>query len=464
MGAGYATTAAARAPALDAPAEARLAHLAYHDPLTGLANRARLAERLDEAFRRAARTGGMLVLFSIDLDDFKLVNDGLGHAAGDDVLRQVAARLDTVRRSSDLLARQGGDEFVLLVELEAGADAAAIAASVAERVADVLELPFAIGDAEFRIGASVGASVHPRDASDPETLHRHADAAMYRAKETGERFALYRPGPADPLARLSMAARLRRGLENDAFSLHYQPIYRLPSRELVGVEALLRWHDDGRGNVPPDEFIPVAEKTGVIDALGMWVLTSVCRHAQAWDARGLHPNFGVNVSALELRRAGYAAEVIATVRDHGLDPRRFVLELTESAWTLESTRTLPAVEELRAAGFPLALDDFGAGYSSLARLRRLPVDVIKIDRAFMDGIPEDPHAVAIIDAIFGLADACGCDVVTEGVETESQLELLIRRGRGLAQGFGLGRPQPVEAITTKLEAELIAARRSATRS
>jgi diguanylate cyclase (GGDEF)-like protein len=441
------------------PAEARLAHLAYHDPLTGLPNRAALAERLKKALSRGAR-GGSVVLLSIDLDDFKLVNDGLGHAAGDQLLHHLARRLDGMRRASDLVARHGGDEFVMLVELDPGVDGSEAAASIGRRIAELLEAPFTVADAEFRIGASVGAAVYPEDGLDAETLQRHADSAMYRAKEQGGGFARFEPGTGDPLARLSMAAALRRGLQDGAVSLNYQPIYSLPSRTMVGLEALARWRDPTLGFVPPNEFIPVAEKTGVINALGDWVLEQLCRDAVAWNALGLHPNFGINVSPRQLQRPGFAAEFAATVERYGIDPGRIIIELTETGWTLEAARTMPILEELTNAGFALALDDFGAGYSSLSSLRDLPVKIIKVDRAFMTDLPVNPQAVAIVEAILALANACDCDVVVEGVETEAQIEFLCERNVRLVQGFGLARPQTVATVTEMLQAELVTSRRS----
>ncbi|MGH2890385.1 MAG: putative bifunctional diguanylate cyclase/phosphodiesterase [Solirubrobacteraceae bacterium] len=441
-------------------AEARLAHLAYHDALTGLPNRAALAERLQAALRRAEGTG-KVVLLSIDLDDFKLVNDGLGHAAGDELLRQLASRLDGVRRPSDLLARQGGDEFVMLVELPDGADGAAAAALIGARIAELLEAPFTVAAAEFRIGASVGAAVYPDDALDAESLHRHADSAMYEAKEAGGGFSAFRTGRRDPLARLSMAAELRRGLGAGELWVEYQPVWRLPEQTLIGLEALARWRRPGRGLVPPDEFIPVAEKTGVIDALGDWVLERVCADAVVWDRLGLHPNIGVNVSPRQLQRPGFAEAFAATVGRHGVAPGRIVIELTESGWTLDAARTMPALDDLTSAGFVLALDDFGAGYSSLSRLRRLPVKIIKVDRSFMTDLPSDPQALAIVDGILGLANACRCDVVVEGVENEAQIQLLSERGVRLAQGFGLARPQSAQAITALLRDHLVAGRRRA---
>lgn len=443
---------------LGADPETRLAHLAYHDALTGLPNRACLTEGLEEALRRAG-DDGVVVLLSIDLDDFKLVNDGLGHPAGDELLRQLARRLDGVRRPGDLLARQGGDEFLLVVELAAVSDAEAIAARLGQRIAEVLEPPFAVADAELRIGASIGAALYPRDAADAEMLHRHADAALYQAKETGGGFVCYRPGAGDPLERLSMGAALRRGLHEDQLTMHYQPIFRLPGEEMIGVEALVRWRGADGGFISPAEFIPVAEKTGVIHALGEWVLRDVCRQVQAWEQQGLMPHIGINVSPRQLQRPGFPAEVAAIVAEWEVDPGRIVLELTETAWMADAPRVTHGLQRLTAAGFILALDDFGAGYSSLARLRRLPVSVIKIDRQFMGDLPADPQAAAIVEAILALATACECDVVCEGVETEPQLTFLATRGCRLVQGFGLARPGPVDTITELMRARLAEGRR-----
>jgi diguanylate cyclase (GGDEF)-like protein len=437
-----------------------LAHLAYHDALTDLPNRVRLAERLREALPRAV-DGASVALLSIDLDAFKAVNDGLGRDAGDELLRQVARRLDSILRTNDMLVRQGGDEFTLLAELEAGLDATAVVEAMAERIRSVLEESFTLADAELRLAASVGAAIYPQDALDARTLLIHADSAMYEAKETASGFARYRPPGAKPMARMSIAAALRRGLRNEEFLLHYQPIYRLADRALIGLEALVRWRRDDGDILPPDSFIPAAEKTGVIHALGDWVLETLCHQAVQWQDLGLRPHFGINVSPRQLERRRFASDFASIVTRSGLNPRRLIVELTESAWTVEASRTQGALEGLTAAGFSLAIDDFGAGYSSLSRLRTLPVSVIKIDRSFLVDLPGDPQATAIVEAILALATACGCEVVCEGVETDAQLEFLRASGCLLAQGFGLGRPQPVEAISELLIAELAPDRRAA---
>jgi len=447
-------------------ADDQLAFLAYHDALTGLPNRALLAERLDMAMPAARDAGRAIALLNVDLDEFKRVNDGLGHAAGDVLLCQVADRLRSAIRKDDLLVRQGGDEFLILLaprDSEPGVDLHRAtrdgATACAERVAGALQSPIVLGDAELQISASIGISLAPFDADDAQTLYKRADAAMYSAKASGGGCVVYEPGTADPLAQLSLAARLRRALEREELELHYQPIWQIQRGCVMGVEGLLRWRDPERGLVPPGEFIPVAEQSGIIDALGDWVLGEACRQARLWRAEGLLPNIGVNVSPRQLRNPGFARAVRQTLDEHGHAPHRFVLEVTESAWTVEAARTMPVLAELRESGLTLALDDFGAGYSSLTRLRELPVAVIKIDRAFMKGLPDDPQATAMIAAILQLADACGCDVVAEGVEHEAQLRFLLERGCRLAQGFHLGRPVPAEEIGALLHRCLAPERR-----
>jgi diguanylate cyclase (GGDEF)-like protein len=433
---------------------------ALRDPLTGLPNRALLQEHLASALARAKRSGKAVVLVYVDLDDFKLVNDSLGHAAGDDMLRAVAARLDVGTRGGDVLARQGGDEFLLMLTDVDAADATTAAHAVVERVTSALEQPITIGEAELQVTASLGVSVFPGDAHDPDTLMRHADAAMYRAKAAASGWALYEPSQAEPLARMSLAARLRRAIEDDELELHFQPVFALRDDSILGVEALVRWNDPERGLVPPADFITTAEQTGVIDALGDWVLRATCEQLHEWAADGLRPHMGVNLSPYQLRRPGFAARTAAIVAEHGLEPRRIVFELTESAWTLEADRTHPVLEELKAAGFGLALDDFGAGYSSLHRLLELPFDIVKVDRALLRDVPERDDAVAVLTAIQRLAEACDCDVVAEGVETSEQLALLRRLGCRLAQGYGLARPAPAGEITPLLRDGLVTARRA----
>jgi diguanylate cyclase (GGDEF)-like protein len=436
--------------------------LAQRDPLTGLATRAALAPDLAAALERAERNGDAVVLAYVDLNEFKRVNDGLGHAVGDELLRQVAARLTAAVRPGDLVARLGGDEF-LVVAADQPAKRGRSFQAVGERLADALADPYTLGALELQVDASVGISVFPDDAPDAASLIKHADSAMYEAKAVGGGVEVYSDGTGDPIERLELAARLRRAIERDELVLHYQPIFRLADRRVMGVEALVRWQDPERGLIPPGEFIPVAERTGVIDVLGDWVLRALCLQAKAWEAKGIVPNFGINVSPRQLRRGDFARRFAGEVAHHGLDPARFVLELVESSWSLEASRLLPVLERLRKYGLALAIDDFGAGYSSLWRLRELPVQVIKVDRSFLVGVPEDAQATEIFVAILRLADACGCDVVAEGVETAEQAAFLTAEGCRLGQGFHLGRPQPASMIESVLAGGIVPERRGASR-
>ena len=442
-----------------APGE--IAYLAYHDPLTGLANRAALEDALVHAMVEARGEGTAVALAYVDLNEFKRVNDSLGHDLGDELLCQVADRLRKAVRPGDLVVRQGGDEFLVLIRNLPLSDGREVAEAVGQRIADAMHAPFSLGAAELLVDASIGISLFPDDAETPEALRKHADAAMYEAKASGGGVNVYGIGTADPIARLELAARLRRGIERGELELHHQPIYRLADRGMMGVESLVRWRDPLRGGglVPPGEFIPVAERTGVIDALGDWVLREVCGQARSWADAGMYPNVGFNVSPRQLRRRDVARRFADVVNAHGIEPGRFVLEITESAWSLEASRLLPVLGELRAAGFALAIDDFGAGYSSLWRLRELPVQIIKVDRAFLAGVPGEPQATAVYSAILQLADACGCDVVAEGVEEPEHADFLAASGCRIAQGFHFSRPVPAADVTALLEASIAPERR-----
>jgi diguanylate cyclase (GGDEF)-like protein len=409
----------------------------------------------------AARAAGTAVaLACVDVNDFRRVRDSLGSELGEELLTQVATRLRSALRPDDLVERAGQSFLVLLRDLPI--DARRHAEAVGQRITDAMHAPFSLGAAELLVEVSVGISIFPDDAETPESLRKHADAAMYEARAAGGGIHVYGIGTADPLERLELAARLRRAIERGELELHHQPIMRLADSAIMGVESLVRWRDPARGGglVPPVEFIPVAERTGVIDPLGDWVLREVCRQARAWADAGLKPNVGFNVSPRQLRRPDVARRFAEVVGAHGIEPGRFVLEITESAWSLEASRLLPVLGELRAAGFALAIDDFGAGYSSLWRLRELPVQIIKVDRAFLAGVPEDPQGTAVYSAILRLADACGCDVVAEGVETAEHADFLIAGGCRIAQGYHFSRPVPGPEVTELLQASIAADRRS----
>jgi len=434
-------------------AEQQVTYLAYHDPLTGLPNRTLLEEHLGLALARSRRTGAGVALLMLGLDDFKLVNDSLGHAAGNELICRLATRLQECTRATDLMARMSGDVFGLLLA-DVHDDPATVAERVAAQLGADLAEPFRVAGAEFQVSASIGIALCPRDARDAAGLLANAEAAMYRAKETARGgWAVWEPAGADPLERLAMAARLRRALAAGEFRLHYQPIF-VAEGGIAGVEALLRWHDPERGAlVPPGEFIPVAEQTGLIESIGDWVLGAACAQQVDWAAQGLETQISVNVSPRQLRRLDFLDRVAAHLQVTGADPARLTVELTESAMSDEKGAAWPILHGLRDLGLRLALDDFGAGYSSLSRLREMPMETLKIDRDFLREVPASPEATAIVGAILDLARALGRVAVAEGVETEAQQRFLIEQRCPLLQGFLLGRPMPADDVAALLAAD-----------
>lgn len=431
-------------------AQEQIAFLAYHDSLTKLPNRALLDEHLALALARARRGGHSVALLYVDLDDFKAVNDSLGHAAGDELLRRIAVRLRGVVRSTDLLARQGGDEFlILLTDLDR--DPRLSAEQVAKQVEAALLEPFQIADAEFEIGSSIGISIYPHDANDADTLLRHADAAMYEVKQAGRGgIASYGGDSRRTLARLSLTSKLRRALQRDDFVVHYQPLVAPATGDLVALEALVRWQDAERGIVGPNEFIPLAEDAGLIEAIGGWVLNAVCAQLRQWRGMGLDPHVHVNVSPRQLRRPDFPSTVRESLEAEGLDPSSLTLEITESAAMVDAERASPVVRALHDMGVRLAIDDFGSGHSSLSRLRDVPVEVLKIDQSFLRGIPDDPQAAAMTRAIIELGAALGMLTVAEGVTSEEQRLFLVEHGCPLAQGFHFAKPLEAADATARL--------------
>jgi len=426
--------------------EEELRRQAFHDSLTGLANRALFADRLEHALARTRRFGHPVAVLFLDLDDFKTVNDSLGHGEGDALLIAVGKRLAGAMRAGDTIARMGGDEFAVLVEDPS--DAAAPIA-VAERLLAILELPFEIGSKELFVHASVGVAVSTGQTKDGDELLRDADVSMYTAKNKGKnRVEVFEPSMhAAAMARLALKGDLERALERGEFGLLYQPIMRLASREVVGVEALVRWHHPRRGMVGPAEFIPVAEETGLILPLGRWVLEEACRQAVAWDARlDQRLAMSVNVSGRQIHQPGFVEEVRGILAATGLQPARLTLELTESVLMQDVGATTVTLTALKALGVRLAIDDFGTGYSSLSYLRRFPIDELKIDRSFVATIEDGAEQSALVRSILKLGETMHLQTVAEGIEEAGQLAELQHLGAGFGQGYLFARPLEPDAV------------------
>ena len=435
-------------------AEEEVRRLNRHDGLTGLPNRTQLEARLKGAVTRARRRDQAVALLSIDLDNFKLVNDSLGHAAGDRLLRRVAARLRGVEGADGLLARYGGDEFlVLLGDLSPEPQRRARAA--AEDVAGRLAKPFSVAGAEFHVEASVGISLFPDDADGAGALLRHAHAAMHQSKSRGRAASTvyHRLGHDDPLERLSLSARLRRAIAQDELELHYQPIVWVATERIHSIEALLRWNDPDRGLVLPDQFITDAEEMSLLEPIGDWVIDAIGRQMRKWRNAGLDPRVGFNVSPRQLHRPDFVDELRTRLQANDLPAETLTMELTESATLRESDRIGPLLRELSGLGLELAIDDFGAGWSSLSRLRHMPVHMLKIDRSFLREIPDNPEAGAIVRAVIALGDALGMITVAEGVETAVQRSFLSALECPLAQGLHFGGAMPAADITERLRSD-----------
>ena len=420
----------------------QLAYQAHHDALTELPNRLLFQERLRQAIVHARRSETMVALLYIDLDRFKLINDTLGHASGDTLLQQVARRLKSCLREADTLARISGDEFTVIAT---GIRNPKHASVVAEALLKALRDPFQSDDQELFVSASVGISMYPQDAMEAETLQRNADNAMYRAKSRGKnRFEYFHPEMRVSMSqRLEVETYLRRALERDEFCVHYQPQFDLQSGRLVGQEALLRWNNPKLGSIRPDEFIPIAEENGLIVPIGTWVLQEACRQTSAWQKAG-YPLKGVsvNVSAVQFSRPDFVNTVDEVLRLTGLEPRFLELELTERLVIRDVRESAGTMARLRALGVQISVDDFGAGYSSLSYLQRLPIDILKLDRSFVEDLKNAGGNASLVRGIVTLAHGLGIRVTAEGVETEQQLELVHTSGCDKAQGYLLGRPSP----------------------
>ncbi len=434
----------------------QLTHQAFHDPLTNLANRARLTDRVEHALDRAARLNQNVVVLFVDLDNFKAVNDSLGHAAGDQLLISVTERLRTCLRAVDTAARLAGDEFaVLLEEVEEPGDAI----HVAERILQTLQVPFGLSDKEVFVNASIGIAFSHPGRTNADELLRNADVAMYAAKEAGKgRYEVFEARlHAAVLSRLALEADLRSAVERNELVVHYQPTVRLDNGEL-----LVRWNHPTRGMVPPSEFIASAETSGLIVPIGRWVLGEACQQLRQWQLA--HPgrdlSVSVNLSARQLQEPTLVDEVADVLAWAGIAPCSLVLEITESVLVQDADLTVQRLRALKALGIRLAIDDFGTGYSSLSYLRRFPVDILKIDRSFVSGVGDGSQDSVLTEAIVMLARTLQLKVVAEGIEQPAQLAFLRELGCDLGEGYYFARPLPVDQMQGYMDEQRVDTRSS----
>jgi diguanylate cyclase (GGDEF)-like protein len=436
-------------------ARVKLDHLAHHDVLTDLPNRMLLQDRLGQAIEVARRQGRQLAVMYMDLDRFKHINDSLGHAVGDLLLKSVAQRLVACVRHSDTVSRQGGDEFVVLLPFIEHAEDAALSA---QKMLTALVLPHCIDGRELHIGVSIGMSVYPDDGIDAQTLIKCADTAMYYAKENGRNnFRFFEPDMhARAVQRQSTEASLRLALERQEFVLHYQPKINLQSGRIVGVEALIRWQHPERGLLSPAHFVAIAEDCGLILPMGRWVLREACLQAQTWVRSGLPPiTVAVNTSAVEFRAKDFLDNVRVTLEDTQFEPRYLELELTESVLMRDSESTGALLQAIADLGVKLAIDDFGTGYSSLSYLSRFPIDTLKIDQSFVTQMNGNPDDAAIVSAVISMGKSLKQRVIAEGVETPEQYAFLRAQNCDEGQGYYFGRPVPGEILATLLQHEVL---------
>jgi diguanylate cyclase (GGDEF)-like protein len=429
--------------------EAQILRLAFEDTLTGLPNRAMFIDRLQQVLRQTRRSADPVTVMLLDLDRFKLINDSLGHPAGDQVLRDVASRLRDVLRESDTVARLGGDEFALLLP---GSPPERVN-QIVERVLRVLEAPILLEDQPVDVGASIGIATWPEDGDDADTLLRHADVAMYVAKRAGSGHARYdQRFEAAPQGQLSLLGELRRAVEQDELLLHYQPKVSLADGRVHRAEALVRWLHPERGMVPPGDFIPFAEQTGYIRQISRWVIGEGIRQAAQWHRQGLDIAVSINVAARDLMSSDLLAYVSDMLDRHGVPASQVCLEITESGVMEDPARALDTLARLHTKGLRLSIDDFGTGYSSLAYLKKLPVKELKIDRSFVMHLVDDADDAAIVRSTIELGHNMGLEVVAEGVEGQAEVDLLAQLGCDEAQGYFFSRPLPAAAFEEWLHA------------
>ncbi len=427
--------------------EAEMRHQATHDALTGLPNRNMLHEHLQRAIQVARQKGGLTAVVFVDLDQFKFINDSLGHQVGDELLKAVAQRLQACLRDTDMVARQGGDEFVLVLQNQTGGELGI--AEVMQRILAAVARPWQTGDRELQITASIGVSRYPADGKDVETLLKQADSAMYRAKEQGRNnFQFFAPWMDTQVSnRLEMLINLRRALDHDEFKLYYQPKLSLKDGRVIGAEALIRWQSPEQGMVPPDRFIPFAEEAGLIVPIGEWVLRTACHQNKRWQQAGLPPiPVAVNLSPRQLNQSlpDFVSGVLA---QSGLDAACLELEITENVVMKDAEKSVATLHALKRLGLQISVDDFGTGYSSLSYLRRFPVDALKIDKSFVRDIARDADSAAIVKAVISLAHILNLRVIAEGVEDEQQHAFLKENACDEVQGYYFGKPMAVEDFT-----------------
>jgi diguanylate cyclase (GGDEF)-like protein/PAS domain S-box-containing protein len=431
----------------------QITHTAQHDFLTGLPNRILLSDRITQAIALAPRHLKKVAVLFLDLDGFKHINDSLGHPIGDKLLKSVAHRLEECVRGSDTVSRQGGDEFVVLLSETAQAEDAAL---TAKRMLQAVAQAHSIDHHELHVTTSIGVSIYPDDGLDAETLIKNADTAMYQAKENGRQsYRFFEPAMNHrAVERQSIEESLRRALEREEFSLHYQPKINLITGSITSAEALLRWTHPIRGDIPPAQFISVAEDCGLIAPIGQWVLREACRQAQAWVNAGLPlMTMAVNISAMEFQNEGFLDSVFATLGHTGFNPKSLELELTESVLMKSATATEATLDTLSGEGIRLAIDDFGTGYSSLSYLTKFPIDTLKIDQSFVRQITSIPAETTIVTAVIGMARSLNLRVVAEGVETREELQFLQTHLCDEAQGYYFSRAVPPQQFAELLTSQ-----------
>jgi diguanylate cyclase (GGDEF)-like protein len=424
-------------------AEAEIIHLARHDALTGLANRAEFNAKLEEASKRLKRNGGAVTVMMIDLDRFKAVNDTLGHPAGDQLLIEVGQRLQSTIRETDVLARLGGDEFAIIQEGGPNQHEAAIA--LALRIIDAISQPFDLNGNRANLGTSIGIVLAPEHESDPEGLLKRADLALYDAKANGRNDYRFFRNELLEVADTQRTAEieLRDAIERQEFELHYQPVVDAKTRTLCGVEALVRWRHPTKGLIGPDKFVPLAESTGLIVPLGEWILRRACADAASWPA---HVKLAINISAIQFKKDDLFEVILSTLVETGLTPGRLELEITETSLLENQEAHLTTIRQLKNLGISMALDDFGTGYSSVNYLANFPFDKIKIDKSFTQGVLSRRDCKAVVASTLALAQGLGTVTTAEGVETEEQLEYMRAAGVDLVQGYLFGRPVPIAQL------------------